>query len=121
MGYQGFFEIFMITLIFSKKLWGYKIISHTVPKVHSFSKQYFARYSVYAIWQYLMQLIFNVTSAKSTTKSSQLKIVQNIVLKMIELYQLRKSKSEGTLTLTVKLWFCFDKLFNLWKKLNKKS
>ena len=49
MGYQEIFEILMITLIFSKKLGGYIIMSHTVPKVHSFSKQYFARYSVYAI------------------------------------------------------------------------
>ena len=30
MGYQGSFKILMITLIFSKKLGGYKIMSHTV-------------------------------------------------------------------------------------------
>ena len=30
MGYEGFFEILMITLISSKKLGGYEIMSHTV-------------------------------------------------------------------------------------------
>ena len=30
MGYQGFFEILMITLISSKNLGGYKIMKHTV-------------------------------------------------------------------------------------------
>ena len=30
MGYQGFFEMLMITLISSKKLGGYKIMSYTV-------------------------------------------------------------------------------------------
>ena len=30
MGFQGFFELLMITLISSKKLGGYKIMSHTV-------------------------------------------------------------------------------------------
>ena len=30
MGYQGFFEILMITLIFSKNLGGYKIMKYTV-------------------------------------------------------------------------------------------
>jgi hypothetical protein len=33
MRYQGFFKILMITLISSKKLGGYKIMSHTVKGV----------------------------------------------------------------------------------------
>ena len=32
MGYQGFFEILMITVISSKKLGGYKIMSNTVGR-----------------------------------------------------------------------------------------
>ena len=35
MVYQGFFEILMITLISSKKLGGYKIVSHTVLQANS--------------------------------------------------------------------------------------